>query len=215
MNAGATGGDGGLPPLDGRGSGATSFLRRPLVLAAFALLAAGAAAFAWWARGQAGRGDDLAADSGREAPALDLPVAADRAVVLEFPRWDGGGWVAEDRRLPGGSRPGDDLLAVMDALCEGPRSGRATSAMPRGTRALAAFLDAASGVAVVDFSRELSLGHPGGSAAEAATVGAIMRTVAANFPQVSSCTILVEGRQPATLAGHLDLSRPLSPRRWR
>lgn len=215
MSPDAPGGGAGLPPLDERGGGGPVFLRRPLVLVALALLVAGAGAFAWWARGQAGRGDDLAAEAGREAPLPEVPAAADRAVVLEFPRWDGGGWVAEDRRLGGGGQPGDDLLALMGALCDGPRTGRATSALPRGTRALAAFLDPARGVAVVDFSRELSLGHPGGSAAEAATVGSIMRTVAANFPQVTSCTILVEGTQPATLAGHLDLSRPLSPRRWR
>lgn len=185
------------------------------LLFGLALVVIGAGAFAWRAWSPAGRGDELLqwAEAGTAAPVA--PVAADRAVVLEFPRRDGGGWVVEERRLAGGERPGDELLAVMAALCEGPRSGRAVSALPRGTRALSAFLDAGSGVAVVDFSGELIYGHPGGSAAEAATLGTILRTLAGNFPQVASCTILVDGRQPATIGGHLDLSRPLAPRRWR
>lgn len=182
---------------------------------ALVLVVAGAGGIAWRLLGPAGPGDDLSALAERETAAPALPVAADRAVALEFPRRDGGGWYVEERRLPAGGRPDRDLLAVMTALCEGPRSGRAVSGLPGGTRALAAFLDPARGVAVVDFSGELTLRHPGGSAAEAATLGTILRTLAANFPQVVSCTILVEGRQPATLGGHLDLSRPLAPRRWR
>ncbi|MBM4129847.1 GerMN domain-containing protein [bacterium] len=182
---------------------------------ALVLLVAGAGGIAWRLLGSAGHGDDLTALAEREAAAPVLPVAADRAAALEFPRRDGGGWLVEERRLPAGGRPDRDLLAVMTALCDGPRSGRAVSALPRGTRALAAFLDAERGVAVVDFSGELVLRHPGGSAAEAATLGTILRTLAANFPQVATCTILVEGRQPSTLGGHLDLSRPLAPRRWR
>jgi spore germination protein GerM len=188
---------------------------RRFLVPGLALVIVGVGVLAWRAWSPGGRGDDLLKLAAGGSAPPEAPVAADRAVVLEFPRRDGGGWVSEERRLPGGARPGDELLAVMAALCEGPRSGRAVSALPRGTRALAAFLDSGSGVAVVDFSGELMYGHPGGSAAEVATLGTILRTLATNFPQVASCTILVDGRQPASIGGHLDLSRPLAPRRWR
>jgi len=103
---------------------------------------------------------------------------------------------------------------LMQALCTGPRSGRAVSGLPQGTRALAAFVDPKARTAVIDFSEELVTGHPGGSAAESATLMSILRTVALNFPQVDDCSILVDGRQVGTLAGHLDLAHPFAPRRW-
>jgi hypothetical protein len=189
--------------------------RRRLVLGALVLLTIATALTAWRAREQAGRPDDLVGEpTDAPAPALELPRAGDRAVVLAFPRWDGNGWINEDRRVVSRGQPGEDLLALMEALCAGPESGRAISALPRGTRALSAFVDPGQGSAVVDFSRELVVGHPGGSAAETATLVSILRTVAVNFPQITACTILVDGQQVGTLAGHLDLTHPFTPRRW-
>jgi len=189
--------------------------RRRLLLVALLLLTVAAVLAAWWMKEQAGQPTDLlGASAEAPAPVLDLPRAGDRAVVVVFPRWDGNGWVDENRRVISRGQPGEDLLALMEALCAGPESGRAISALPRGTRALAAFVDPRKGSAVVDFSRELVVGHPGGSAAETATLASILRTVASNFPQITACTILVEGRQVGTLAGHLDLTHPFTPRRW-
>lgn len=197
---------------------ASGRLRRPgpRLLAALALLTALAAVAAWWAGSPSRHGTDLVAEATAGATGLaDLPRAGDRAVVLEFPRWNGDGWISENRRISSRGEPGEDLLALMGELCAGPGTGRAISPLPRGTRALAAFLDPARGTAVLDFSRELVTRHPGGSAAETATLVSIMRTVAANYPQVEACTILVDGRPIGTLAGHLDLARPFAPRRWR
>lgn len=191
--------------------------RRPRarVLLGLLVVTVAVAAALWWARDRAGRPASLL-DAVADAPnaVVELPRAGDRSVVLFFPRGDGQGWVGEDRRLPSRGQPGEDLMLLMQSLCDGPESGRAISALPAGTRALAAFVDPRKGSAVLDFSRELVAAHPGGSAAEIATVGSILRTVAANFPQVGACTILVEGRQVGTLAGHLDLARPFTPRRW-
>ncbi|MBK6734837.1 MAG: GerMN domain-containing protein [bacterium] len=215
MNGEPNGDNGGLPPLDEGRGGPLRFLRNPRVLAPLVLLTIGALAVVWWTARQASRPADLAGEI-QDAPGtvVDLPRAGDRAVVLVFPRWDGDGWISEDRRVPSRGEPGEDLLALMTALCDGPGTGRAISALPRGTRALAAFVDPARGTAFVDFSRELVAGHPGGSAAETATVTSILRTVAVNFPQVGACTILVDGRQVGTLAGHVDLAHPFAPRRW-
>ncbi|HPF70265.1 MAG TPA: GerMN domain-containing protein [Candidatus Krumholzibacteria bacterium] len=145
----------------------------------------------------------------------DLPArSGDRAVMLVFPEWDAGGYVTEQRQIPSRDRPGEDLLGLMTVLCAGPRISGAVSALPAGTRALGAFIDPDDQSVVLDFSQELVTGHPGGSAAEAATLTSILRTVALNFPGTRACTILVEGAQVETLAGHLDLARPFDPRRW-
>lgn len=157
-------------------------------------------------------GDDFSdLDSGA---LVDVTVAGDRAVVLVFPEWDASGYVTEERQIPSRDRPGEDLLVLLRDLCEGPRISGAISALPQGTRALAAFVNPEDQSAVLDFSQELVTGHPGGSAAEAATLTSILRTVALNFPGTRRCVILVEGAQVETLAGNLDMVRPFDPRRW-
>ncbi|MCP4574404.1 MAG: hypothetical protein GY838_18800 [bacterium] len=143
-----------------------------------------------------------------------LEPAGDRAVTLVFPEWDASGYVTEQRQIPSRDRPGEDLLQVMSLLCAGPRVSGAVNPLPGGTRPLGAFVDPQDRSAVLDFSQEIVTGHPGGSTAETATLTAILRTVALNFPRTRSCVILVEGGQVETLAGHLGLNRPFDPRRW-
>jgi spore germination protein GerM len=170
---------------------------------------------AWWYLNR-DVGDNLPVDfSGGELSEPGTAVlAGDRAVVLVFPEWDARGYVTEERKLPSRNRPGEDLHQLMSTLCQGPRISGAISAMPKGTRALGAFVNPEDNSVVLDFSQELVTGHPGGSAAEAATLTSILRTVALNFPATRSCVILVEGAQVETLAGHLDLVRGFDPRRW-
>jgi hypothetical protein len=173
-----------------------------------------AAAAGWW-YGQ--RGDQDVVDDFAdliEGPAVEAPLAGDRAVVLVFPEWDASGFVTEERQITSRNRPGEDLLGLLSVLCEGPRISGAISAMPTGTRALAAFVDPEDQSVVLDFSSELVTGHPGGSRAEIATLTSILRTVALNFPGTRRCVILVEGAQVETLAGHLDMIKPFDPRRW-
>lgn len=142
------------------------------------------------------------------------PLVGDRAVVLVFPEWDALGFVSERRQIPSRARPDEDLLNLMASLCEGPRVSGAVSAIPSGTRPLAAFYDRPDQAVVLDFSAELVARHPGGAAAERATLVSILRTVALNFPEVTSCLILVDGAQVETLKGHLSLDRPFELRRW-
>ncbi|MBU8871071.1 MAG: GerMN domain-containing protein [Gemmatimonadales bacterium] len=146
-------------------------------------------------------------------PGVSEP-AGDRAVVLVFPEWDAAGYVTEQRQIPSRDRPDEDLLEIMTLLCEGPKISGAVSALPEGTRALAAFYEPETGAVVLDFSQELVVGHPGGSAAEAATMTSILRSVSLNFPDATSCSILVEGAQVETLAGHMKLHRALDLRRF-
>jgi len=147
-------------------------------------------------------------------PQVQDIVAGDRAVVLIFPEWDAAGFVSERRRIPSRGRSEEDLQALMQELCDGPERSGAVSALPDRTRILAAFLDGAGEAAVLDFSSDLVVRHPGGSAAEAATLTSILRTVALNFPDLRTCRILVDGDQAETLGGHLSLDQPFDLRRW-
>ena len=169
----------------------------------------------WWFL-QKGDNQDVGEDFGDlgTGDVVDAPLAGDRAVVLVFPEWDASGYVTEERQIPSRDRPGEDLLVLIGVLCEGPKISGAISALPQGTRSLGAFVNPEDQSVVLDFSQELVTGHPGGSAAEVATLTSILRTVALNFPGTRSCVILVDGAQVETLAGNLDMIRPFDPRRW-
>ena len=83
------------------------------------------------------------------------------------------------------------------------------SAIPAGT-ALRAFYVTERGDAFVDLSREVSTAHPGGSFNELLTVQTIVNAVTANLPAVQRVQIMVDGREVDTIAGHVDVRRPLN-----
>ena len=81
------------------------------------------------------------------------------------------------------------------------------STIPTGTM-LRAFYVTDQGDAFVDLSSVS--GHPGGSLTELLTVQAIVHAVTANLPAVQRVQILVGGKEVDTLAGHVDIRRPLT-----
>ena len=83
-----------------------------------------------------------------------------------------------------------------------------TSVIPQGTT-LRAFYVTDRGDAFVDLSQEASSRHSGGSSAELLTVYAIVNAITANLPTVQRVQILIDGKEADTLAGHVDLRRPL------
>jgi hypothetical protein len=83
------------------------------------------------------------------------------------------------------------------------------SVVPKGTT-LRAFYVTERGDAFVDLSGDVSSAHPGGSLAELLTVYAIVNAVTANLPKVQRVQLLIEGTEVGTLAGHVDISRPLT-----
>jgi len=83
------------------------------------------------------------------------------------------------------------------------------SVIPEGTT-LRAFYLTDRGDAFVDLSPEIVAGHAGGSSSELLTVYALVGAVTANLPSAKRVQILVDGREIDTLAGHVDLRRPLS-----
>ena len=83
------------------------------------------------------------------------------------------------------------------------------SVIPAGTM-LRAFYVTERGDAFVDLSSDIVRGHPGGSLNELLTVYAIVNAVSANLPAVRRVQILVDGKEADTIAGHVDLRRPLT-----
>jgi hypothetical protein len=83
------------------------------------------------------------------------------------------------------------------------------SVIPRGT-VLRAFYITERGDAFVDLSPEVSTAHPGGSLTELLTVYSLVNAVAANLPVVQRVQLLVGGKEVDTIAGHVDVRRPLT-----
>jgi spore germination protein GerM len=102
----------------------------------------------------------------------------------------------------------DQAKRILEALVEPAPAGLA-SAIPPGTTLRGVYLgDQAT--AYVDFSGTLRSNHPGGSMSEILTVYAIVSSVTVNLPAVTSVQILIDGHEADTLAGHVDLRRPLT-----
>lgn len=82
------------------------------------------------------------------------------------------------------------------------------SPFPEGTVLRAVYLSP-DGDAFIDFNREITRGHGGGSLDELFTVYALVNALTTNLPGISAVQILIDGQEVDTLAGHIDLRRPL------
>ena len=82
------------------------------------------------------------------------------------------------------------------------------SVIPPGTT-LKGFYLSPQGVAFVDLSAEASRAPAGGSLDEIFTVYSLVDTLTDNLPAIAAVQLLVDGHQVDTLAGHVDVRRPL------
>ena len=68
-----------------------------------------------------------------------------------------------------------------------------------------------SGVAYVDFSKDIVEKHLSGSSAEISTIYSVVNSLVYNFDAIKRVFILIEGREKETLGGHISLSKPFLP----
>jgi germination protein M len=142
-------------------------------------------------------------------PPSPLPPAATAHITatLFYGSLDGQALVPLRREVPlaeGVLAQGAQILRAQLAAAPPPL----VSVIPKGS-SLRAFYVTSRGEAVVDLSREISVNHPGGSLMESLTVYAIVNAVTANLPGVQRVQLLVDGREVETIAGHIDVRRPL------
>ncbi len=151
----------------------------------------------------------LAEPGERAAPAEPAPAPAARHIkaTLFYVSDDGLGLVAVEREVLFGNGVVDQAKRIVEAQLE-PANAPLTSAVPPGTTLRAVYLSE-RGEAFVDLSPEISSAHPGGALNELLTVYSIVDAVTTNLPAVTAVQILVDGHEVDTLAGHVDLRRPL------
>jgi spore germination protein GerM len=112
-----------------------------------------------------------------------------------------------ERDVAYGEAPADQAREIVAAQIA-PAAEPFVSAIPPGTTLRALFITD-SGRAFVDLSREFASAHPGGTTDELLTVYSIVDALTTNMPAISSVQLLVDGKEVDTLAGHVDLRRPL------
>jgi len=117
----------------------------------------------------------------------------------------------EEREIPTDSSVVNQARAIVQELLDGPE-GDLLNPFPPETKLRELFVTP-EGVAYVDFSREIRDHHMSGSSAEIATVFAVVNTLTRNLDPIKKVFILIDGGEKDTLAGHVDLSRPLVPRK--
>jgi germination protein M len=158
-----------------------------------------------------GGGDDAGAEGGSGGGDQEAapPVERQINVKLFFQAADRSGLVIEEREVALAPELSRQVRTVVEELSRGSRIGLQPT-LPSATRVLDVFVSA-RGVAYVDLSKEVAQEHPGGSEAELITVYSVVNSLTANFPAIKRVQILVEDRPTPTLAGHVDLTRPLTP----
>lgn len=132
-----------------------------------------------------------------------------REIRVFFANEDASALVHEKRSVELGAGMVSDAEAVMAELLKGPQMKGSFPTIPADTRVLNIY--EVDELLVLDFTREIQANHTGGTASEIMTVYSIVNTVVANLEGIRAVQILVEGNEAETLAGHLDISRPLSP----
>jgi hypothetical protein len=113
----------------------------------------------------------------------------------------------EEREVLFGEGTAAQARRLIEAQLE-PPAAPAVSAIPAGTTLKELFISE-RGEAYVNLSGEIASNHPGGSIDEILTVYTIVNALTDNLPAIVAVQILIDGHEVDTLAGHVDLRRPL------
>jgi hypothetical protein len=140
------------------------------------------------------------------APAADADARKIRARLFYVDE-TGTGLTGVDAEVLYGSDTAEQARRIIEAQIA-PAPAPHVSAIPAGTSLRTVFFTKV-GEIYVDLSADLQTNHPGGTTNESLTVYALVSALTSNLPAVTGVQILIEGREVDTLAGHLDLRRPI------
>jgi len=98
---------------------------------------------------------------------------------------------------------------VVKALLDGSKTGN-VSTFPAHVN-LRDVKVGKDGTAEVNFSSDLTKLHPGGSAAEMATIYSLTNSLTTNVPEIKAVKILVEGKALSSIKGHISAMNSFKP----
>ena len=141
-------------------------------------------------------------------PPPDAPAVPRIKATLYFTSEDGQRLVPVEQEVPLGSTPLAQARAIVEAQLTATPPAPLVSAIPAGTTLRGLFVSDRGNV-FVDLDPSVRTRHPGGSMQELLTVYTVVNAILTNLPTLQDVQILVDGRETDTLAGHVDLRRPL------
>lgn len=174
-------------------------------IAVVIVLASGA--FLYWLLQQ--RFEESGVPTGHE---LSFPAGV-RPAVLYFAAASGDSLVPALRFLAESPSPAHRAIRLVEELTLGPEDETHLRLLPAGATVRHAFLDD-DGRLYLDFEAGLARGFAGGSTAEYLCLSSLVRTLAANLPEVRSLTITVAGNPVPSLGGHFPLQEELEVSQW-
>jgi spore germination protein GerM len=128
--------------------------------------------------------------------------------TLFFASADGLGLVPVEQEIPLAQGTVAQARAVVEAQLATAAPDSLASTIPEGTKLRGVYVSDRN-EAFVDLDATVRTKHPGGSMNELFTVYTIVNAVTANLPDVQQVQLLIDGQEVDTLAGHVDLRRPL------
>ena len=154
---------------------------------------------------------------GEEGPPPEVQRVSEetRSVSLFFVNDQADGLRTEMREVPAEGGIEDQVRVVVAELVKGPEDDDLVGSFPEGAALLQVFWVEETQTVHLDFNRALVTNHQGGSTAEYYTIGTVLRTIQANFPQIRMVQFLVDGYPVETIAGHYAVDEPLDILRWR
>ena len=164
---------------------------------------------AWWAFRHRPSSGPVADRDSRGRAVLFTGKEPLRKVSLTFVSESKGSAEFEDRDIYRTATLVPQAKQVVVDLMEGPRKPGLARLFPPGSDLRELFVGK-DGLCVVDLAPETAAALPGGTTAEYLALYSVVRSLTANFPEITAVQFLVGGQRQPTLSGHFDISGPLT-----
>jgi len=136
------------------------------------------------------------------------PVVPKIKATLYFMSEDGLHLVPTERDVPLAEGAVAQARSILESQLSADAPAPLISTIPKGTLLRGIFVSDRHEV-FVDLDPAIRKSHPGGTLQELMTVYTIVNCVLTNLPDLQEVQILIGGQEADTLAGHVDLRRPL------
>lgn len=150
------------------------------------------------------------APAGPAAPAAPAAAAVPRIkATLYFASEDGLRLVPVESEVALAEGVVAQARSIIEAQLAAPAPPPLVSTIPKGATLRGIFVSQRN-EAFVDLDPAIRTAHPGGTWQELLTVYTIVNALLTNLPNLQDVQILIGGQEVDTLAGHVDLRRPLT-----
>lgn len=143
-----------------------------------------------------------------DAPAAGAPAVPRIKATLYFASEDGLRLVPAEREVPLAEGVVAQARSIIEAQLAAEAPPPLVSTIPKGATLRGIFISERN-EAFVDLDPSIRTTHPGGTLQELMTVYTIVNALTTNLPGLQEVQILIGGQEVDTLAGHVDLRRPL------